>query len=287
VAARQRIAFFQLLPFPFQHGFFPARQAIFVAPRSPAYFSEGKSKTMKVISLKWEFIMIWAVFLLTLLVLESCVHEPLVTPVTDPDPAPDPVENCDENVVYFQNEVLPLLISNCAKSGCHDAATAEEGIVLDSYANLVRSRLVKAGNPGGSELYEKITTNESDEIMPPPPADPLNAGQIATIRDWIAQGAQNNVCTSAGCDTTNVTYSLSILPLITNKCTGCHSGNAPSGNLNFTNFQTVQTVALNGRLIGSVTHASGFSPMPPGGAKLSDCEINMINIWIDGNAANN
>lgn len=227
------------------------------------------------------------VIILAMLLLESCVHEPLVAP--DPVPEPDPVgeDVCDENVVYFENEVLPLLISNCAMSGCHDAATAEEGIILTSYTNIMRSDVIKSGNPGDSELYKKITETDQDDIMPPFPADPLSAAQIATIRTWIAQGAQNNKCNNPACDTTNVTYTASILPLMTTKCKGCHSGANPSGGLDFTSHQVLQAVALNGRLMGSITHANGYVAMPQGGNKLSDCEIDMVRIWINESAPNN
>ena len=242
---------------------------------------------MKCICLKHlEFLTMGVVILLSMLLLESCVHDPLVAPA-DNEPGPVVEDNCDENVVYFENEILPLVISNCAQSGCHDAITAEDDLVLNSYSNSIKSGIVKAGNPGDSELYEKITETDPNDVMPPFPNDPLTAQQIGKIRTWIAQGALNNKCSNFACDTTNVTYSASILPLITNKCRGCHSGNAPSGNLDLTTHQTLQGVALNGRLLGSVTHASGFVPMPPGGSKLSDCETEMIRMWIDQNAPNN
>jgi hypothetical protein len=241
---------------------------------------------MKFICVKWEFLMMWIVILLAA-ILESCVHEPLVDPSVTPDPAPVSSETCDEDVVYFQNEILPLLISNCAKSGCHDAATAEDGIVLDSYANLMRSGVVNAFDHNESELYEKITEDDDDDIMPPAPNEPLKPGQILTIKNWIAQGAKNNVCTSPVCDTTTVTYADSILPLVTNKCVGCHSGKAPSGNLNFSTFEGLNIAALDGRLMGAISHSNGFTPMPQGGSKLSDCEIEMIGIWIDDSAPNN
>jgi hypothetical protein len=243
---------------------------------------------MKFICLKMEFLTMCAVIIILMLLLESCVHESLVDPVAEnPDPPPVGEDTCDENTVYFENEVLPLLISNCAKSGCHDAATAEEGIILNSYSSVMQSDVVNPGDPGESELYEKITESDPDDVMPPFPEAPLNATQIATIRTWIAQGAQNNKCNNSACDTTNVTYSASVLPLMTNKCRGCHSGNTPSGNLDFTSYQALQTVALDGRLMGSVTHANGYVPMPQGGSKLSACEIDMIRIWIDASAPNN
>ncbi|HYC87116.1 MAG TPA: c-type cytochrome domain-containing protein, partial [Chryseosolibacter sp.] len=126
-----------------------------------------------------------------ILVSQGCVHEPLVPQNPGPEPGPVTDETCDPAVVYFQSEILPLLISNCAKGGCHDAATAEDGIILDSYANVMNSDVIEAGDPSDSELYEQITEDEPDEIMPPPPAEPLSSQQVAVIRSWILQGAKN------------------------------------------------------------------------------------------------
>ena len=44
---------------------------------------------------------------------------------------------CDPDSVYFDNQVLPILVSNCAKPGCHDAASHQDGVVLSSYASLM------------------------------------------------------------------------------------------------------------------------------------------------------
>jgi hypothetical protein len=43
----------------------------------------------------------------------------------------------------------------------------------------------------------------------------------------------------------------------------------------------------NGKLMGSITWASGFSPMPKNASKMPDCEIQKIQKWIDQGALNN
>src|SRR5687767_10619889 len=40
---------------------------------------------------------------------------------------------CHPDTIYFFKDVLPILVSNCAKSGCHDAVTHEEDLILTSY----------------------------------------------------------------------------------------------------------------------------------------------------------
>lgn len=234
--------------------------------------------------------------------LVSCKHSPLVTQeVADVIPIPtdtssngnpgnpgNPGNNgipCDADTVYFQNTILPLFISNCAKSGCHDAATAQEGIILNSYTNIMGSGEIEPGDASEGDIMEVITENDPDDRMPPPPNQPLSSQQINMIAQWINQGAQNNRCDE--CDTTNVTYSGKIRAILDGKCVGCHNNTLASDGVNLTNYIGVQSVALNGRLYGAVNHAPGFAAMPQGGPKLPDCEIAAIRIWVQDGAPNN
>ena len=94
---------------------------------------------------------------------------------------------------------------------------------------------------------------------------------------------------SANCDTTNVTYSITIRSILqTYSCLGCHSGTGASGgNIILDNFNSVKTYAQNGRLYGSINHAPGYVAMPQGGSKLSSCNILKIKKWIDLGMLNN
>ena len=89
------------------------------------------------------------------------------------------------------------------------------------------------------------------------------------------------------CDTTNITYSLKVLPVIQDNCYSCHSGSAPSGNVGLDSYTKLKTQADNGKLIGTISHAAGFSAMPQGGNKLSNCEISTIQTWINNGTPNN
>lgn len=108
--------------------------------------------------------------------------------------------------------------------------------------------------------------------------------QKALIKKWIEHGAKNNDCNEnygRGCITDNVTYSGFISPLFANYCNGCHSGIAPSGNLDLTTYNNVKASAQSGKLYGSITQEAGFKPMPDGGDKLSYCFISKVKGWID------
>ena len=195
-------------------------------------------------------------------------------------------EPCNPNTVYFQTQVLPILISNCAKSGCHNQADHKKGVVLDTYSNVMATGDIESGKPNNSKIYKSIIASDPDDIMPAPPAAGLSSIQINIIYKWIDQGALNNSC-SGNCDTTNVTFSGTIFPLIQNSCLGCHSGASAGGQIDLSNYQNISIVTQNGKLYGAVNHNSGFLPMPKGGNKLQDCKIDQIRIWIQNGSLNN
>ena len=89
------------------------------------------------------------------------------------------------------------------------------------------------------------------------------------------------------CDTTNVTFSSDVWPVINTNCTACHSGAAPSGNIRLSNYDEIVIQANNGNLIGAITHAQGYSRMPKGGNQLPSCDITHIKVWINAGTPDN
>ena len=233
------------------------------------------------------FIYIIPFFLITAFIIESCQHNTFID-LTNPSVS----ENCDPDTTYFQNEVLPLIISNCAKSGCHtsEGGGEEEAHDLSSYEAIMNSDYVDPFDANGSELIEVLTESGEDK-MPPYPNEPLTSSQITILKSWINQGARNNEC-SGGCDTTNLTYSGTIAPLMGNYCNGCHGDSGNSTGINLTSYfdsgtdDGVKTVAQDGRLWGSVNQDGGFSAMPLGGNRLQECKIDELRIWLDNGYPN-
>ncbi len=217
-----------------------------------------------------------------LLLLPGCKHEPPIAPLVD-DVGNGGVDvPCDSNVVYFQQQVLPLLISNCAVPGCHDQATDDnDWIEITTFTSLMNSGIVQNG-----DMYEALTETDPDKVMPPPGQNGLSQEQIDLIQTWILQGAQYNSC-SAVCDTTNVTYAGTIVPLVQQRCGGCHGGANPQGGINLGTHAVLSTLALDGTLAASVTHDPLGIPMPPTGPMLPQCDIDKFLIWIQDGAPNN
>ena len=89
------------------------------------------------------------------------------------------------------------------------------------------------------------------------------------------------------CDTLNVTYTLTIVPILEANCTNCHNQQIPSGQVILDNYTDLYKSVENGSFEGTVNHYSGFPPMPQNRGKLSDCKLSKINIWLRDGAADN
>ena len=101
---------------------------------------------------------------------------------TDPGgitpPAPQPL------TPTFASIQSRILGPRC--SSCHNATVRNGGVNLSTLAGVLAT--VVAGNPNSSRLYTEVQTNQ----MPVAPATPLTTEEKNAIRDWIANGAQNN-----------------------------------------------------------------------------------------------
>lgn len=211
-----------------------------------------------------------------LFLVTSCTHQPYVMPND---------QRTTASGICFESDVLPIFQSNCAKSGCHDAVTHEDGYNLTSYSNIVKKGIVP-GNPAASKIYESITEKKGDDFMPKGgPA--LSASQITTIKAWIAAGAaEGGTCNTGLCDSSNVTYTGVIAPIIQTYCLGCHaSSSSPQGSL--TTYAYVKEATINGNLINAVSHTPGYSAMPQGGTKLDACKIALFKKWVTNGTPEN
>ncbi|MCB9232325.1 MAG: hypothetical protein H6581_11720 [Bacteroidia bacterium] len=217
-------------------------------------------------------------FLMISAILSGCTYDHL--------PAPEPIGGCDPNHVYFENDVLPIIQSNCAKSGCHDAASHAEGYNLSTYNGIMKG--VKPGKMNSSKIYQSITTGGGEDRMPPAGNPPLTQAQISTIGTWIQQGALNDHCTqdSSGCLTTGMSYLADIGPILSANCTGCHTGSSAYAGVDLSTWSGAAAVAQTGKLYNSVAQNGLAISMPPS-YQLSACDISKIKSWVDDGALNN
>jgi hypothetical protein len=82
-------------------------------------------------------------------------------------------------------------------------------------------------------------------------------------------------------------YQTDVAPVMAQFCNSCHSGSFASGNVKLDSYTEVKKYADNGQLNGTITWASGYSPMPKNGNKLSSCNLGKIQAWIAAGAPNN
>ncbi len=97
--------------------------------------------------------------------------------------------------VSFNRDVRPILSDTCFHCHGPDEAKRKGGLRLD-----VREAALKGGDSGAafvpgkpeaSELVKRLTAHDEDDLMPPKKAKkPLTPEQIATLRQWVTEGAE-------------------------------------------------------------------------------------------------
>ena len=98
---------------------------------------------------------------------------------------------------------------------------------------------------------------------------------------------ENQEDLSDTCGTQDVSFSNDVNPILTSNCTQCHNDQAANGGVRLHNYENVKIHADDGALLGSIKHESGFSNMPQGQDKLAECNIAVIEAWINDGAQDN
>jgi hypothetical protein len=90
-------------------------------------------------------------------------------------------------------------------------------------------------------------------------------------------------------DTTTVTFSGTIKPLLETNCYSCHSNSTASAkgkNIFLEDYPDVKSAADDGSLYGSVSWAPYYARMPKNANKLPDIKIAQLKKWIDSGSPN-
>jgi len=93
----------------------------------------------------------------------------------------------------------------------------------------------------------------------------------------------------AACDTTNVSYSVTVTNILNANCNNCHgaSANSLGAGIVLNTYASVKPYITNGRLVNSILQNGNASPMPKNMAKMDVCSINKIIVWANKGAINN
>lgn len=96
--------------------------------------------------------------------------------------------------VDFNRDVRPILTSHC--TACHGGVKEAGGISFVFRDKALAAgesgkRTVIPGDPDGSELIKRVTSNDPDLVMPRPNhGPPLPGPAVAKLRQWIEEGAR-------------------------------------------------------------------------------------------------
>jgi hypothetical protein len=91
----------------------------------------------------------------------------------------------------FDREIRPLLQKHCIE--CHGEKKQKGELRLDAKVHVFKGGhdgpAILAGKPAASPLFQRISSADDDERMPPK-GEPLSAAQIALLKAWIEAGAE-------------------------------------------------------------------------------------------------
>lgn len=87
--------------------------------------------------------------------------------------------------VDFAHDILPILKTRCAK--CHSNGVFKGGLSLETRGKMIESGAVESGSHAESNLFERITSDDPEEQMPPE-GDRLTASQVKKLANWIDAG---------------------------------------------------------------------------------------------------
>lgn len=93
--------------------------------------------------------------------------------------------------VQYNRDVLPILRENCF--ACHgpDSAARQADLRLDQRDAAIDAYAITPGKPDESEMIYRISSEDPDEVMPPPETKKsLTEEQKQTLAKWIEQGAE-------------------------------------------------------------------------------------------------
>lgn len=91
------------------------------------------------------------------------------------------------------------------------------------------------------------------------------------------------------CDTTDLSFTRDINPILSNNCRSCHNASIANGGIRLDNYTEIKKQVDNGKLLSAIRQDNAQSkPMPPAPASpLASCPLQQIEHWIINGAPNN
>ena len=94
-----------------------------------------------------------------------------------------------DDTVDFDKQIQPILSDRCYHCHGPDEQARMADLRLDEQEGALQ--VVVPGDPANSELWSRLTSEDLDEVMPPPDSKlVVSQRERELIRDWIQQGAK-------------------------------------------------------------------------------------------------
>ena len=115
-----------------------------------------------------------------------------------------PAAKTEENKgpVSYYKQIRPIFQAQC--QGCHQPAKAQGGYVMTDFAKLLaggdskdKNPAVRVGKPGESLLVQQLIPNKAGEVEMPKGKPPLPEHEVALIKKWVAEGANDDTPANA------------------------------------------------------------------------------------------
>jgi len=108
--------------------------------------------------------------------------------------APSSLEAADatrRSRVEFNRDIRPILSENCYSCHGPDKNKRKAKLRLDDRASAVSTQAIVPGKPDESELVERVSSDDAEQVMPPPASrKTLTPAQKDLLKQWIFQGAE-------------------------------------------------------------------------------------------------
>ncbi|SIO66874.1 Planctomycete cytochrome C [Singulisphaera sp. GP187] len=96
-----------------------------------------------------------------------------------------------DGAIEYNRDVRPILAENCFSCHGPDSASRKADLRLDQRDPAIKAGALTPGDLAGSELIQRIQSEERDEVMPPlATKKTLTAEQKQILKRWVESGAE-------------------------------------------------------------------------------------------------
>lgn len=111
---------------------------------------------------------------------------------------------------------------------------------------------------------------------------------LSVVTLSCAYNVEDELYPPVTCDTMNVTYSGTVLPIIQQNCYDCHSNaNVGISFIPLEGYAFIIVKVNDGKLVKAIRHTGEVTPMPKDRPALSECDIVKIEKWVSDGAPDN